>query len=591
MTDRAELTDAWLASLAPPRLSPRVHRALEAVVPHPTLGLETECAWALRNVVRDHDHQLSRFPELAVVGLAFLARPRSVEERRQACIWLTLFPSEEMVDALSRVLLDDSDATEVRNQAAWSLGFRQAQERHDSIFWPPAAVERANDALVTAWQRGLAPSLSQLAPASRHVDDPRLFAWWREHLDEAWPAIEAFADAPLARALMGRLPTAPDEHVHRAIRLAAHVLGSEAAEPLVEFARNASASPSLEARLAAIGVGSGAALADLDATISTMAFPAPTRAKRAAWLESGGVSFHVRALRVARTTATMDLGRRREACVEACADFALLARVDAIHESYLHAMWRHVAYGAQHDPTSVVGCVEQSRDALSSLAELAPPYVTALAAKGRMRDAVRVGVENGVPGHAAWELARRGRPMLALAAARSARERDVECAAGEALGTFLVGRVDLAQAILDAFTPDADSAWEVQADESAVGRAVLARDVAALAELSEPPPPDAESDAFDFSVVQEVERRLRPPLEGRCVWLAGFEDRRRVREALTACGATVVDAPFGRVDLVVVPDERPDAPIDARLVARAVPVVTLSRALPATLPNVIAKET
>jgi hypothetical protein len=67
-----------------------------------------------------------------------------------------------------------------------------------------------------------------------------------------------------------------------------------------------------------------------------------------------------------------------------------------------------------------------------------------------------------------------------------------------------------------------------------------------------------------------------------CVFLAGFDDaaaQRAAREQVAALGARVVDAPFGNVDVVVVPDDCPDAPVDARLVVRSVPIVPLSRAL------------
>ncbi len=285
MAERAALDEAWLASLAPPRVSPRVFRAIGRLVPRRYFGLEYEHAGTMRAITRDHEPELSRFHELSRVGLAMLARDRSPEERRQACVWLTLFPSDEMAAALSRVLLDDAEPEELRNQAACSLGFRQAQERHEAILWPATAVARADDALVAAWERGLGATLSQLAPACRHVDDPRLMAWMREHLDVAWPALEAFGDEALARALLERLPTIPDEHVHRAIRLAAHVLGAAAADALVAFAREAPYSSALESLYAAVGVGSTAALEERS-TRGSRRWPSRRRlscAARRAW--------------------------------------------------------------------------------------------------------------------------------------------------------------------------------------------------------------------------------------------------------------------------------------------------------------------
>lgn len=590
------LDEAWIAALAPPVLSPRVFQAVEPIVPRRTFGLEYARDAAMRAAYRAHERDLPRFPRLADVGLAMLARDRSVEERVQACVWLTLFPSDAMADALARVLLDDAEPAAVRDQAAWSLGFRQAQERHEALLWPASAIARANAALAEAWERGLAASLPQLAPASRHVDDARLFAWMRDHLEDAWPALEAFADEPLARAVLARIADGhvPEDDVHRAIRLAAHVLGAEAGAPLVDYARSAPAGPAHEARLAAIAAGSTAALDALDAAIATMAFPEPARAQRAAYLASGGASFHVRALGAVRVTATLGPEARRAACTAACADFALLARVDAIHESYLHAMWRHAAFGA-HDAAAIVACAERSPRALTELPALGEPYVTALCEVGRFRDAARVASELGLHGHAAWETARRGRPFLALRLAAQAggpRARTTRSAAGEALASFLVGRVDLAQAALDGFEADAQARWDGRPhpDDGDAGggdpvaRAVLDRDVVALASRCVAPParPGADPDDVDLAWVAAAERRLRPRLEGMCVFLAGFDDagaRRAARERVEALGARVVDAPFGNVDVVVVPDERPDAPVDARLVVRSVPIVPLSRAL------------
>jgi hypothetical protein len=512
MAERAALDDAWLASLAPPRVSPRVFRAVGRLVQRRTFGLEYELAGAMRAITRDHEPELSRFPALSRVGLAMLARDRSPEERRQACVWLTLFPSDEMVQALARVLLDDAEPVELRSQAAWSLGFRQAQERHEAILWPATAVARANDALVAAWDRGLGATLPLLAGACRHVDDPRLFEWMREHLDVAWPALEAFGDEALARALLQRLGTIPDEHVHRAIRLAAHLLGAEAAAPLVDFAREAPYAASLECLFAAVGVGSAAALEGLDARIAAMAFPAPSRARREVCLASPGANLHVRALRIARTTATLDPQARRDACVAACADFARLAAADAINEAYLHAMWRHVSYGARHDGPSVLACVAHSPRALAELPALGEPYVVALCRAGRFDEAARVAAEQGLQGIAAWEAARHGQPFTALRLAVAAPERTVWSTAGEALASFLAGRIDLAQAALRAFDASAQVRWEALDTPDPAVRAVLDRDVMPLLMLCAPPPPDATPDVFDPACLDAVARHVRPPV-------------------------------------------------------------------------------
>lgn len=583
---RQTLDAEWLGALVPPVLSPRVFRAVLPIVPAKTYGLEYERAAAMKSAYEACEADLTRFPELADVGFAMLSKTRSVEERRQACVWLTLFPSEEMVDTLARVLLDDGDDAEVRSQAAWSLGFRQAQERHPGIFWDQAAIARADDALLEAWQRGLSPKLERLALATRHVDDPRLFEWMREQLaasQDVLPALEAFATPALAQALLDGLEALPAEHTHRMIRLAAHVLGAGAASRLVEYAAKAPFAPGHEALFCALSVDPERAREAVDAAIAAMAFPAPAHARRDAFLATPGSIPFVRALRVARTTAAIDPAARPEACRAAAADFALLGRADAIHEAYLHALWRHVAYGARDvAPDQVVACVEVSPRALQQLPALAEPYVVGLCAAGRFRDASRVAADVGVATRAAWELARVGRPFTALRLAGTIRERTLGSSAAEALAAFLVGRPDLAGAALEAFAADDQTRWAVHDAADPIARAVLDRDVTALLSRCVAAPAGADADEIDLACVQELERRLVPRLDGLCVYLAGFGDAARTgaRHQLTELGARVVDAPFGAVDLCVVPDDHPaDAPVDPRLVVRSVPVFPLSRVL------------
>jgi tetratricopeptide (TPR) repeat protein len=574
------LHEAWHATLAPPVLPPRLFRAVDPLVLRRWLGLEYERAGALRAVYEAFEPELSRFPELADAGFSLLARDRSTAERLQACRWLTLFPSDEMVDALSRVLLDDDDTTEVRGRAAWALGFRQAEERHDALFWPPELVARANDALVEAWQRGLGKTLPPLVNVSRHLDDPRLFAWMCDHLDEAPPALGAFASAELARSLLGRLEALREEDLHRILRLSAHVLGEPAAEALVAYGRDETHLQAIEALLCALPLDPGLALPPLDAAIAKMAFPGPTRAKREAYLASTSGNPHVRAVRVAWTTAAIPPSERGRACVEACLDFELLARIDAIHESSLHALWRHVAYGAREvAPERVIACVRSSPKALAELPALAEPYVVALGKAGRFREAAQVAAREGVEARAAWEAARAGRPFFALRLAGAARAPTPPAVAARALATFLAGRVDLAEAELRAFEADDEARWRAHDTADPMARAVLGGDLMGLVSLCAGAPPEADPDEVDLGLLAEAERRLHPRLEGLCVYLAGFEDRAEARASLEALGARVLDAPFGKVDLCVVPDDLPGAPIDARLVVKSVPVLPLSRAL------------
>ncbi len=89
------------------------------------------------------------------------------------------------------------------------------------------------------------------------------------------------------------------------------------------------------------------------------------------------------------------------------------------------------------------------------------------------------------------------------------------------------------------------------------------------------------ADEVDLALVAQAwSAGSEPRLEGLCVYLAGFDDRAEARDRLTAMGARVVDAPFGAVDLCVVPDDKAaDPPVDPRLMVRSVPVFSLSRVL------------
>src|SRR5262249_48958587 len=153
------------------------------------------------------------------------------------------------------------------------------------------------------------------------------------------------------------------------------------------------------------------------------------------------------------------------------------------------------------------------------------PYVVALVEIGRFRDAARVAAERGHTARATWEIARRGRPFSALTLANAVRAPSPYSAAGEALASFLVGRVGLAQTAPAAFAPRAQARWSAEHGGDAVARAVLDRDLAALAAQCAPAPENADGDDVDLDAIAATEHRLRPSLDGRCIFFAGFADR------------------------------------------------------------------
>src|SRR3569623_71484 len=68
--------------------------------------------------------------------------------RRRGCMWLTMFPSVETATRLAALALDPATPHPVREQAIWSLGYRQVRGLHPATLWPAKAVQVADEALV-----------------------------------------------------------------------------------------------------------------------------------------------------------------------------------------------------------------------------------------------------------------------------------------------------------------------------------------------------------------------------------------------------------------------------------------------------------
>ncbi|HEY4117239.1 MAG TPA: hypothetical protein VGM56_05265, partial [Byssovorax sp.] len=137
--------------------------------------------------VSDHDRRVyyppakraweatwARYGELADLGLALLDPAADVDVRVLGCQLLTSFPTREVAEALARVLADPTEPVTLRDQAGWTLGYRQAQERDDALLWSAEARAIADRAIADAVARGDAATLSMLAHAARHVDAPEL---------------------------------------------------------------------------------------------------------------------------------------------------------------------------------------------------------------------------------------------------------------------------------------------------------------------------------------------------------------------------------------------------------------------------------
>ena len=184
-----------------------------------------------------------------------------------------------------------------------------------------------------------------------------------------------------------------------------------------------------------------------------------------------------------------------------------------------------------------------------------------LAACGRFRRLTEVARERDAVGEGTWELARHGRPFLALTLRRTTGHASPEAVAGEALALFLAGRPDLTGRALAFDVPRAeplvgvdgapafpgpDEQWRVAHEPSRwPALTALVAGLPALLECRTAAPPDAQPDTFDPAVLTSYEERLRDDLAGATVCLLGsLTDRSLVESELAARGARIVSAPF-----------------------------------------------
>jgi hypothetical protein len=519
-----------------------------------------EAAW--HNFTRRHRMfrgAWARTPELAGIGFELLSRDNAEHMRIEACVWLTEFPSRATVEALAQVALDPGEPVDVRDQAAWSLGYRQLQQVDDALFWTPEVVAAADEALLALWRAR--PDLDQLASALRHVASPALLDAFAEDVIAAAPAIECFATPKLAQALLARLEELPVPDAPRLVRLVADTLGAEVVPELLARTVDAPLATRIEALFAALALDAATARPHVEAFAATLRFDRAFR-ERAAYHEAhpGEVAF-VSALRVARTTATIAPAERTARCHAAASELAALAKIEPFAEGYLYSFFRHLAF-ASRDDTLVIACVESGPSMLEDGPFLVAPYLDALARAGRFDRLMQVARAHAATARATWLLATQGRPFSALAARRLAAQREVEAVAGGALALFLAGRPDLAEVALtrekprsenlfgegiDPF-PGPDERWRLAHEpERWPALAALSAGVPGLLGAMRGAPDGADADTVDFALIAEREKDLRRDLAGTSVCLLGTWAA-TVRAALEAEGARLVDGPFGRTD-------------------------------------------
>jgi hypothetical protein len=551
----------------PPALRYRLRDAL-GLLPRDGSALDGLAAERLSRVITDGESWLGADPSLAEVGYWMLDAKHSVEMRQQGCIWLTRFPSVETAKRLSRVLADPTTPEPVREQATWTLGYRQLRGMPASTQWPADAVQIADEALgKLADAANLAGKVTseKLPHALRHVQSDMTAAIFAKAPGLWGDALEGFATPPLARVLFVSIGDIPSQHRIRVLRLIAATLGEEAVPLLVSRSADVAIDEKLEMLFLAITFGGEKHLPRLEAALDGMKYVDLLR-QRAKWhLQHPKVVPTVRGLRVARTTAVTAPADRAPRCRQAADDLGALTKFARHAESYLYTLWGWVVRGSG-DPARARELVSAHPESQHLVREL---YMEDLARRGRVKQLVAAAQSLQGADAGALQLAIWGRPFAALELAGTARLHTPELVCARALACYRAGRPDLTARILAEDLPPA----EITADDSlaafpgpnehwmieraphvrpAIG--ALAKGLAGVLELAEPAPIDAEPDLASLAPIEAVVRRLGRGFPGSTVYLAG-EFKHMNKEAITSAiekaGARVVSGPFPGTDYYV----------------------------------------
>jgi len=547
----------------PPALRYRLRQALGFAATDEALALER-----LARLTDDGDSWLGADPSLAEVGYWMLGARQPIEMRRRGCIWLTMFPSAETAKRLAAVVGDPATPAPVREQATWTLGYRQVRALHPSTQWTPDAVQIADEALAKLAEGMTAAGTitsDQLPHALRHVQSELAAAVFAKAPGLWGDALECFATPPLARVLLVSIDDVPPQHRLRVLRLIGATLGEEALPLLVSRAGDAPVDEKLEMLYLAITLGGEAHLGRLEDALSGMKFADLLR-QRAKWhLAHRGVVPTVRGLRVARATAVMPAAERATRCAQAADDLGALTKFARHPEAYLYTMWGWMVRGAA-DPARARELVAAHPESQHVVREL---YLEDLARRGRVKQLTAAaqtlqGADLGALHLAIW-----GRPLAALELAATARLHTPELVCARALASYRAGRPDLMDRILAedlppseitedaalARFPGAHEQWMIErAAQARPAIAALAKGRAAVIALAQPAPDDAEPDRPTLEPIDAVVRRLGRGLPGATVYLAGefkYMDREAIAKAVEQAGARLVNGPFPGTDYYV----------------------------------------
>lgn len=525
----------------------------------------------LDKFLTDAQPWLAAQPELIELGLELLDPGQVPQLREHGAHWLTHFPTLRTVEALGAVLRESGAPLSVRDQAAWSLGFRQRRDAHASLRWTTDVTAAADAVLAEALERDLTAqkvSLEQLPLTARHAHSDGVFRVLQKAPALFGDALEAFADAPLAHAVLDQLEAVAPAHRLRAIRLIVATLGADAIPRLQEKLANADLDDRLELLFLSVAFGDGASKTAFDGLIREMKYSTQL-AERMAWHEANpGVVPTVRGLQVARVTAERPLEELPARCGQAADDLGALTRFARHPEAYLYTMWEWMVRGAQ-DPArarALVAAHPESQGVVRAL------YFQDLAQRGRVKQVQAAAQGSSGGDQAALALAIHGRPLAALELAGTTRRHTPAVVVARTLGCYRAGRADLAERVLTEDLPPSElvpgdelppfpgphERWMAEhAPTAEPALTALVRGREAILALAKAADATAEPVTPSLEAVTHVVKRLGRGLPGSTVYFAGeFKTMNKdaLRAAVVKAGAREVHGPFPDTDYYLMGD-------------------------------------
>lgn len=560
---------ASLSSL-PPHLRWRL-REVQRLLPKRGEAPSDVALTRLDRLLADAHPWLAAQPELVEFGLELLDAAQVPQLRERGAHWLTHFPTLRTIEALAAVLREPSAPLSVREQAVWTLGFRQRRDAHASLRWSSEAIAAADAVLAEAIERDVAAgkvTLENLPLAARHARSSPVLRALQQAPALFGDAMECFADEALAGALLDGLDGLSPRHRLRSIRLVFATLGAAAIAPMRAKLEHGELDDRLEVLFLAAGLGDAAARDELRSLLSGMKYRALFE-ERLGWHEANpGVVPTVRGLRVARVTAEGAPEEVAAACGPAADDLGALTKFARHPEAYLYTMWAWLVRGAA-DPSRARALVAAHPESLGLVRRLT---FVELARRGRVRQlqATAQGAAGG--DHAALELVRHGRPLAGLELAATSRRHTPAVVAARVLGCFRGGRADLAERLLKEDLPPSElvsddelpsfpgphERWMAEhAPEADPALTALVRGRDALLALAQAAHEGGEPDTPSLEGITHLVKRLGRGLPGATVYFAGEfprMDKEGLRAAVKRAGAREVHGPFPDTDYYLMGD-------------------------------------